>query len=436
MNRQEYIELVNEWNNFLIIEERIISEQKILLETIINEGFLEKLTKKGVKKSVATAALIAHMLSILPSEGRAETITHRDVVDAAETHGKKVDVEDAKEGLKVAKWASRNLDADGKSTEEWTPDGSTESEGLVVVPISSGEAPTSIKASWKTVKVISEKVKTLEKLRQLTQADIDEAAKRIGVRSISYGLHYLQTTSTVKFDANLEKMKSFIEEYKSGSSFNSVKKVSKFLEKQAEKENFEPVLEVAFAYAAIKTCSDLPDACSEFKDGFERTTTQARYSGNVKGAPGSGEKITFQGVAELSDRFADSAGEIFKKNLKQASNALYKMSEQIKKGEKVSLSKISGAGLVCGVVHRLITTNGELEESKIKSLFNKVNNFGNFMRQHFESGQGETDVDSHLSKYDGADSKRLNTDKIVQKQKDFLDAELSNESLLEIFNIV
>ena len=170
------------------------------------------------------------------------------------------------------------------------------------------------------------------------------------------------------------------------------------------------MLEVALAYAAIKTCSDLPAACAEFKEGIKRTTTQAKYSGSVKGSPDSGEKITFHGTAKMSDRFAGHAGKIFKRNLKQATNALYDMTEQIKKGGKVNLTKIPGSGLVCGVVHRLITADGELDEGKIKSLFVKVNDFGSFMSQYVESGQSKTDVDSEIHQGRADSNTDLNTD--------------------------
>lgn len=85
MRRQEYIELVNDWNSFLLKEEKRILNEQLLIESILlNENKLKKFASKlGIPALVAKIALTAMTSGISVSQA-APSGTDREVVEQAE----------------------------------------------------------------------------------------------------------------------------------------------------------------------------------------------------------------------------------------------------------------------------------------------------------------------------------------------------------------
>ena len=68
MNRKEYKQLVENWNNFLLLEEKIyILEERLIKKNLINENLLKKLRSAGVKKSVIIPVLLIKGLLGMPN---------------------------------------------------------------------------------------------------------------------------------------------------------------------------------------------------------------------------------------------------------------------------------------------------------------------------------------------------------------------------------
>ena len=59
MKRQEYKLLVENWNNYLLLEEKVcILEEKLINEKLINENLLKRLRNTDIKRSVIIPILL------------------------------------------------------------------------------------------------------------------------------------------------------------------------------------------------------------------------------------------------------------------------------------------------------------------------------------------------------------------------------------------
>lgn len=108
MNRQEYIELVNDWNNFILKEEKKFLNERLLVESIIlNENKLKKLASKA---GISSIAMLIALASSVSGATPKEVINDTDRVGA---HLSPVIVK-AIEGIKNA---SDNLERETESAE-------------------------------------------------------------------------------------------------------------------------------------------------------------------------------------------------------------------------------------------------------------------------------------------------------------------------------
>ena len=95
MKSQEYKLLVENWNNFLILEEKVYSlEENLINENLINENFLKKLRSKGIKNSVLIPILLIKTISLYSDVAHAydssenNLPTYSQVQAAADEHDK------------------------------------------------------------------------------------------------------------------------------------------------------------------------------------------------------------------------------------------------------------------------------------------------------------------------------------------------------------
>lgn len=84
MNRNDYSDLVKNWNRFLYQEENlIILESSLVEKNLINENFIKNLRKKGIKNSVILPILLMKTLSLGNVAQGAPLPSYSDVKDAA-----------------------------------------------------------------------------------------------------------------------------------------------------------------------------------------------------------------------------------------------------------------------------------------------------------------------------------------------------------------
>ena len=95
MKNRSYKILVEEWNNFLISEEKIYSlEENLISKNLINENFLKKLRSKGIKNSVLIPILLIKTISLYTDVAHAHDSnennlpTYSQVQAAADKHDK------------------------------------------------------------------------------------------------------------------------------------------------------------------------------------------------------------------------------------------------------------------------------------------------------------------------------------------------------------
>ena len=110
MKRQEYKVLVKEWNNFLLVEEKVcLLEESLLKNNLINENFLKRLREKGIKNSIIIPLLLMKAMS-LTGTAHADTPVHtykqpvptyQQVEARGKDEGVNVGLEDYKEACKV-----------------------------------------------------------------------------------------------------------------------------------------------------------------------------------------------------------------------------------------------------------------------------------------------------------------------------------------------
>jgi len=384
MNRKEYIELVNEWNNFLISEDKRLLQEKLLIESLLlNENLLKKLRDQGIKKSVAIPLVLMKALMLNPTKGYGEASDpppYEKIVDIADDNNipgdsfDKEDYDDAVTHIDTVDLGDRYV-----------------TSGLSSISLGGGTSLAPPKRSgWRSAQSHKEVVKKgMEKLRELTQKEIDKASISGGVESLSYGMYYLRTNNMVKFKIRTKELNKFVQKYKTDTGYSGFLKVKKFIKKHVPKydKNFDLA---SYSIAAIKTCQKLPDACESFQAGHERITDIGQFTGNVKTK--DGVKRFNKSMIEKTAIIGES-GKIFEEELRKTKNIFYHLSEQMENSNNINMSKEEGSGLTTSILKHLLNENGDVNEEEVKNLFEEVSSMG---IKYFEDGHELTGINSEI----------------------------------------
>ena len=300
MKRQEYKLLVENWNNFLIEEEKKIIDQQLMVEALLlNESILSKIRgMKKTTKAIYTLVLFAKLVGMTPEAAAKQMNT-----------GKMNNENQAKLEQVLSKTGTNEEEI--KQAVTVTSEKDMQKIKIIASKVTGrGEGPKT--TGWIT---ITSPKKAKQALKDLTQAGIDRSAENVGkiVVAVSYQMHFVQSKSMTKFKIVESEMKDFLKVYRSSGStgIGDFKKVKTFTDKHSQTEmsgdDIKETDKLVHSVSAILTCEKSLDMCKAFSDGVQKVKTQKTAAGRATGQSSSDSFSSSQ----YDVKHGHKAGEVF-----------------------------------------------------------------------------------------------------------------------------
>ena len=410
MKRQEYKLLVENWNNFLIEEEKKIVDQQLIVEAVLlNETILSKIRgMKKTKKAIYTLVLLAKLAGMTPEAYAEELKVSPDLNTPGVTSVKAKKLLNAvDQDPNELKLQVKYLDEEGNLTDASHAATSVIS-GLAVKYLDSGGPEQPKTTGWIT---ITSPKKAKQALKDLTQAGIDRSAENVGkiVVAVSYQMHFVQSKSMTKFKIVESEMKDFLKDYRSGGAgIGDFGKVKSFTDKHPQTkmsgDDIKETDKLVHSVSAILTCEKSLDMCKAFSDGVQKVKTQKTAAGRATGQSSSDSFSSSQ----YDVKHGHKAGEVFDKISGEARQILY----DIESGTQYAKLKGEYTSKIITLMGDLLDGSGKLDDAKVDKLFKDLDVLGDKFANESES----VDLDSEIAAGGAASPQGVDTDDLIAKQ--------------------